>query len=109
MKILLKQFIFSAFVYTLLRLHHKSLIVILIQKIIDTIDQEDDITLKVLAIEKNDRGRFLSFYLQNTNLLGSKLVIRAIFNTLMTNESFLNFGHRKIILTTAIFHGANFR
>lgn len=87
---------------------HKHITVRVIQNILDFLEPKEDITLKILAIEKNDRGRYLSFYLQNTNLLGSKWAIRGIFNTLMNNDAFLNFGYRKIILTTAIIYNANF-
>ena len=51
--------------------------------------------------QMNEMGRFYTFYLQNDQLLENKTALEAIYNTLMSNETFLNFGNKKVILITA--------
>ncbi len=69
---------------------------------------ENDLKLKILTIEFNKSGRFLSFYLNNEYLYKGTDVLQAIFNALMNNERFLEFGSRKIIIINAITSEANF-
>jgi hypothetical protein len=69
---------------------------------------QDDLKLKILAIDYNKSGRFLSFHLSNEYLFDSIEGLQAIFNTLMSNEKFLEFGSKKVIITTALINGTEF-
>jgi hypothetical protein len=69
---------------------------------------QNDLKLKILAIDYNKSGRFLSFHLNNEYLFDSTEALQAIFNTLMSNEKFLDFGSKKVIITTALINGTEF-
>lgn len=58
--------------------------------------------VKITVVELNDNNRYLSFEMTNTRLLDSKNVLRSIYNTLMSNEEFLNFGSKKVIIVTGL-------
>lgn len=70
--------------------------------------QNDNLKLKILAIDYNKSGRFLSFHLNNEYLFDNTESLQAIFNTLMSNERFLEFGSKKVIITTALINGSEF-
>jgi hypothetical protein len=69
---------------------------------------QNDLKFKILAIEHNKSGRFLSFHLNNEYLFDKVEALQAIFNTLMSNDKFLEFGSKKIIITTALINGTEF-
>ena len=69
---------------------------------------QNDLKLKILAIEFNKSGRFLSYHLNNEFLFDNTEALQAIFNTLMSNEKFLEFGSKKVIITTALINGSEF-
>ena len=56
--------------------------------------------LKIIAINNNQRGRFLEFTLLNVNNLQNKQAFHALFNSLMNNKLFLEFGDKKIIIVS---------
>ena len=58
--------------------------------------------LEIISITYNKSGRFLTFLIRNNKNLDHSDVIKAIFNTLMSSEDFLNFGYNKIIITSSI-------
>jgi hypothetical protein len=69
---------------------------------------DNDLKLRILAVEYNTSGRFLSFHLHNSYLLDSRDSLKAIFNSLMSNKQFLDFGSKKVIITTALINGSEF-
>jgi hypothetical protein len=54
--------------------------------------------VKLGAISYDEKGRFLEIFIENTNLLPHKKVLKAIYNKLMSNKEFLEFGYKKVIL-----------
>lgn len=99
----MKQFITNT-VKLLIKLFHK--IIKILNKYLNYMN--NDLKLKILAIDYNKSGRFLSFYLHNEYLFDSTEVLQAIFNSLMNNERFLGFGSKKVIITTALINGTEF-
>ena len=70
---------------------------------IKRISAPKEIIMTMIAEPKlNELGQYYIFCLQNYQLFENKTAIKAIYNTLMRDETFLNFGKKKVILTTAI-------
>jgi DNA polymerase type B, organellar and viral len=61
--------------------------------------------LTVNAVIYNDSGRFYQYLLTNNNLLSHKDVLKGIYNTLMSDETFKNFGFHKVIIVSALLDG----
>jgi hypothetical protein len=64
--------------------------------------------LKVLGIETSRKDRCISILLSNNNLKTHKVALQAIFNTLKSNDKFINFGKNKIIYVTGIYEDQEF-
>jgi|ERR1700734_890640 len=76
---------------------------------IDKIKNQVNInTLNVIGIETSKKDRCLSLLLSNNNLITYKDALEAIFNTLKSNDKFLNFGNNKIIYVTGIYENIEF-
>jgi hypothetical protein len=58
--------------------------------------------ISILSTTYHDNGRFLVYILNNNYLQAHKEVLSSIYLTLMTNEKFLSFGKKKIIIITAL-------
>jgi hypothetical protein len=58
--------------------------------------------LTINAIIRNDTERSLQYSLINDHLLSHKDVLSAIYNTLMNDDTFINFGKYKVIIVSAI-------
>jgi hypothetical protein len=69
---------------------------------------DNNLKLRILAVEYNTSGRFLSFHLHNESLFDSRDSLKAIFNSLMSNKQFLEFGNKKVIITTALIKDSEF-
>ena len=61
--------------------------------------------VKILAIEFNKTGRYLTFTILNSELIDNNEVLSHIFNALKSNDEFINFGDYKVIITTAEING----
>lgn len=61
--------------------------------------------LTVNAVIYSDSGRFYQYLLTNNNLLSHKDVLRGIYNTLMSDKTFKNFGFHKVIIVSALLDG----
>jgi DNA polymerase type B, organellar and viral len=64
--------------------------------------------LTVNAIIRNENERSIEYLLTNNNLLTHKDVLRAIYNTLMGEETFRNFAKYKVIIVSAYADGQEF-
>jgi hypothetical protein len=64
--------------------------------------------LTVNAIIHNENERSIEYLLTNNNLLTHKDVLRAIYNTLMGEETFRNFAKYKVIIVSAYAEGQEF-
>jgi hypothetical protein len=64
-----------------------------------------DQTMKIIQIERNINTREKIYHLLNDNLYKHEEAIRAIYNTLMSNEDFIKFGFSKVIIAFANFEG----
>ena len=62
-------------------------------KMINYINKDDQ--LKLTSLTYNQSGRFLIFYFTNNNLKNYDEVLKTIYNSLMNNEKFINFGFNK--------------
>ena len=58
--------------------------------------------LKVLEIKYNYNMRALSIIMSNENMLDGEELFEAIYNALMNNKEFINFGFQKIIILTCM-------
>jgi len=58
--------------------------------------------LKVLEVKYNYNMRALSITMNNDNLLDGRELFEAIYNTIMSNDEFINFGFQKIIILTCM-------
>jgi TnpA family transposase len=67
-----------------------------------------DKKLNIFNVDYNESGRFLIFYLHNEQLYDRIDSLEAIFNSLMSDDRFLNFGKKKIIITTAYINKTDF-
>lgn len=54
--------------------------------------------IKFGSIIYDEKGRFLEFLIVNTRLLPHKKALHAIYNKLMSNKEFLEFGNKKVII-----------
>jgi len=63
---------------------------------------------KIVITEYTKSHRCLSFTFSNNKLKTDKNVFRAIFNTLMSNKEFKDFGENKIIITSGIYNNNEF-
>jgi len=64
--------------------------------------------LAINSIIHNDTGRFYQYIISNNNLLSHKDVLHGIYNTLMNDETFINFGKYKVIIVSGIVEGEEF-
>ena len=64
--------------------------------------------LTINAIIRNDKERCIQYELINDHLLSHKDVLKSIYNTLMNEESFINFGKYKVIIVSAIIDDQEF-
>ena len=64
--------------------------------------------ISILNISTLYKGKCLQFHIVNKKLLESKLVLKFIFKLLMSNEQFINFGFKKVIIITAILNEGEF-
>nr|YP_010130264.1 DNA polymerase [Clavaria fumosa]QPZ51166.1 DNA polymerase [Clavaria fumosa] len=62
----------------------------------------DDSFITISEIHYSENGRYLKYVVYNNKLLDNLDVLYHIFNTLINNETFINFGYNKIIFITAI-------
>ena len=62
----------------------------------------DDSFITISEIHYSENGRYLKYVVYNNKLLDNLDVLYPIFNTLINNETFINFGYNKIIFITAI-------
>ena len=58
--------------------------------------------LNIYEIHYESKLRYLKYIIHNDDLLGNHDVLEPIFDTLMNNDRFINFGYNKIIILTAI-------
>ena len=58
--------------------------------------------LTLTYIKYDIKGRNISFTLTNNHLLEDKQMLKAIFDFLMTNDKFINFGFHKVIIVKAV-------
>src|SRR5271156_452653 len=63
---------------------------------------------KIVTTEYTESRRCLSFTFSNYKLKSDKDVLRAIFNTLMSNREFKAFGENKIIILSGIYENYEF-
>src|SRR5882757_1728928 len=61
-------------------------------------NNEDTSKLQILEIKHNKNLRSLSVIMNNEKLLEGKDLFKAIYNTVIDNEDFKNFGYQKIII-----------
>lgn len=64
--------------------------------------------LAITAIIKTYDERCIEYILTNDNLLTLKDSLKAIYQTLMNNETFINFGKYKVIFVTALINEQEF-
>jgi hypothetical protein len=62
-------------------------------------------SLNLYATNYITNGKFYEFRMDNSELLDIDDSIKAMFNTLINNETFRNFGINKIVFITALFNG----
>jgi hypothetical protein len=60
------------------------------------------------AIIKTDDDRCIQYILTNNNLLAHKDVLKSIYNTLMNDDTFINFGKYKVIIVSALVDNQEF-
>lgn len=63
---------------------------------------ENNLTLDVDTRSYDTEARMMVYRLINSELLDSKIAIRRLYNTLMKDTDFLNFGKTKAIIVTAV-------
>lgn len=63
---------------------------------------DPDVTL--ISTQYDTKGRYITFTLSNNYLLDNKQILKAIFQILMANDKFINFGNYKIIIVKAVFN-----
>jgi deoxyhypusine synthase len=73
----------------------------IINIIINKLTKNNNLTIS--SIIHNDSGRFYQYYLTNNKLLSHKEVLNGIYNTLISDETFKNFGKYKVIIISAIY------
>jgi hypothetical protein len=56
----------------------------------------------------SESGNYYQYLMSNNNLLSHKEALHEIYNTLMTDYTFKNFGNKKIIIISAIVDGVEF-
>jgi len=95
--------IFSLILFLTLIFNLKKILILLLEfitkksfKAINYLKRNNNI--KFGTIVYDEKGRFLQFFIENTNLLPHKEALKAIYEKLMSNEEFLNFGRKKVIL-----------
>jgi len=76
------------------------LLEVLTTYLIDSLD--DKLTLEIQSRSFNKNGRFFEYRLINKSLLEGDDILRAIYNTLMNDETYLKFGEVKVIIVSAI-------
>jgi hypothetical protein len=81
-------------------------IILKINKYLNSLD--NDLKFKILAIEHNKSGRFLLYHFHNEFLYDSTDSLKAIYNSLMSNKQFIEFGSKKIIIITAVINDTEF-
>lgn len=64
--------------------------------------------LAITAVIKTDDERCIEYILTNDNLLTHKDSLKAIYQTLMSDETFINFGKYKVIFVTALINEQEF-
>ena len=64
--------------------------------------------LSINTIIRNENERCIEYLLTNNNLLTHKDELRAIYNTLMGEETFRNFGKYKVVIVYAYADGQEF-
>jgi len=89
------------YVYVIVFLLIKLLIYYFIPKI-NYFNKNKIFLLNISEIHYDSKSRYLRFIIHNNDLLDNHDVLKPIFNTLMNNDKFINFGYNKIIILTAI-------
>jgi len=79
-----------------------------IQSQINKLTRSHNKLLTINAIIRNENERSIEYLLTNNNLLTHKDVLRAIYNTLMGEETFRNFAKYKVIIISAYADGQEF-
>ena len=64
------------------------------------IDTDSSNGIRVSEIEYNNSGKFYKFFLLNEKMLEHKKALKGIYNALMSNKKFVDFGFYKIIIIT---------
>ena len=54
--------------------------------------------IKIGSVIYDEKGRYLEFIIENTRLLPHKKALQGIYNKLMSNQEFLEFGNKKVII-----------
>jgi hypothetical protein len=62
----------------------------------------NDTHIDIYNITTSDNLRMKTFYMSNNSLISGETLFREIYNSLSTNEEFINFGSNKIIILFAI-------
>lgn len=99
------------FILTKLVLPFLEFIISVIYKIINYL-RDGSLGVKFGSVIYDEKGRFLEFLIVNTRLLPHKKALQAIYNKLMSDKEFLEFGNKKVIIlfskfedgTTITFH-----
>lgn len=74
--------------------------------IINKLTKSNNLSLN--SIVHNSPGRYYQYHLTNNNLLTHKDLLRGIYNTLMADDTFKNFGKFKVIIVVGIVEGLEF-
>jgi hypothetical protein len=69
---------------------------------------KDKIIFKINYLTFDKSGRFLIYILHNEDLVSVYESLKGIYNTLMNNKEFINFGEKKIIIVSALVNEAEF-
>jgi len=77
-------------------------------KIKSKITRDHNKMLTINAIIRHENERSIEYLLTNNNLLTHKDVLRGIYNTLIGEETFRNFGQYKVIIVSAYADGQEF-
>lgn len=65
----------------------------------------EDIKFDIIYKNYDKKGRFLVYILHNKNRVPIKRSVRAIYNTLLSDDKFITFGKKKVIITSVILEG----
>jgi len=64
--------------------------------------------LNIISLNYNENGRYYQYILSNKDLLNHQDVLKSIYNTLMSDDKFINFGKYKVIIVSGISNDEEF-